>query len=115
MTDLHPILVFVSLMGYVVLLIVGLTTHHSLRSQLRRRHPEIWDSLQSTSRFWVRPMANSLRFQRFLWTSRYVDLGDQRLNRLAASLKMTWLLYSFFFVLTCVLVAMAQATIGTTP
>lgn len=67
------------------------------RNAIRVRHPETWKALGSPTLILNNSIANSLRMERFLWRGEYRVLGDRGLNRLAASIKIAFVVYGAVF------------------
>lgn len=102
------------LLAFPVLFIAVFVADRLFRRHLRSQHPETWTSLRGSTRPWLRPMAKSLNFVRFLWTSKYKDLNDPSLNELAFWVKALSLVYSAVLFLLLV-TAMTQIHLNLLP
>ncbi|HXU30468.1 MAG TPA: hypothetical protein VN851_07830 [Thermoanaerobaculia bacterium] len=104
-----------SILAIPVLFVATFLVDRAFRRDLRNRHPETWASLRSSRPLSVRPMANSLGFQRYLWTSRYRDLDDPALNQMASWLKGLSVVYVVSFLLVLVVLMTHQGQLKPHP
>lgn len=69
------------------LMLVGAVLAKWVCDRLERHHPEVWRSLGKPSLFLGSSIRAQRRMSKFLWSRAYEDLGDERLNRVAAAAK----------------------------
>jgi hypothetical protein len=77
-----------------LLVLAGFGLTGQFLSILRHSHSEVWRSLGSPTLFLNNSISNGLQVLRFLWRSEYRSLGDERLTRIAAAMKITFVVYS---------------------
>ena len=77
----------VSVLYWIVLglMLVGAVLGKWLCDRLKSHHPEVWRALGEPSLFAGASIQAQRRTSKFLWSRAYEDLGDERLNRVAAA------------------------------
>lgn len=86
-------------LAVLTLFMLVVVLHSKLLQQLKRRHPETWESLGSPTLLLANSMANSVRLLRFVHGKRYRELHDDELNRLASGLRAIEFAYVAAFLL----------------
>ena len=74
-------------------------------SNLRKRHPEVWEDLGSPTLINNNTIRNGLRVQKFLLKKEYKGLNDPEFEKQADSLRTFGTFYLGFFILVFVLIA----------
>ncbi len=86
-------------LSVLTLFILVVVLHSKLLQQLKRRHPETWESLGSPTLLLNNSMANAARLLRFVHGKHYRELHDDELNRIARGLRAIELAYVAAFLL----------------
>jgi hypothetical protein len=78
--------------------VVGILLFLLFNSYLRRRHPDVWDSLGSPGLIRNNSLRETLLFLKFLFRREYLKVNDVRLHRLAQASLVWFVFYILFFI-----------------
>ena len=62
----------------------------ALRSRLQSKHPEVFRGLGLTNKWWE--SSSNFKYTKWLFTFRYLTLGDRSLSVICLSTKLVWLI-----------------------
>lgn len=93
---------------FLALLVSAVFLQAGFVRTLRGRHPAIWERLGRPTMILSNSISTSLRVQRYLWSSKYKELGDSAVDRAASALKVVGVAYLLAFGLLVVVLFVSE-------